>query len=138
MVEGGAEAQLMKAPDQLAEVRRCVQALARPADEQRELFPYFVCVPDELVLDLDEALRAVGGLESEAFLPDESAVLAKLNGLIGRLSGDANAELWLNEALSADPRWENIRAHARDVLHVFEWPDERPPASDASYVGGVS
>lgn len=124
--------------DSLAEVRRCVQALARSADEQRGLFPYFVCVPDELVLDLEEALRAIGGLESEELLPSESAALVALDGLISSLSGEAHAELWLDEALSNDPRWETIRSHAREVLRVCEWRDELPKPKSAIYIGGVS
>jgi hypothetical protein len=124
--------------DSLAEVRRCVQALARSADEQRGLFPYFVCVPDELVLGLEEALRAIGGLGSEELLPSESAVLTQLDALLSSFSGEVHADLWLNEALTTDPRWETIRSHAREVLRVCEWPDELPKPSTAIYVGGLS
>ncbi|WP_437731634.1 hypothetical protein [Sorangium sp. So ce1335] len=36
-----------------------IQALAAPAFEQIRLFPRFVCVADELAIDVEEALRGI-------------------------------------------------------------------------------
>lgn len=121
-------------PADLAQLRRCLQALARPAGEQVASFPDFVCVGDELVLDLDDALRNAG---REGHGPEPDGALRALDDYISALSGPPNEAFWLEERpLFEDQRWERIRALAKTALASFGWPDEAPPGNGAIYVRG--
>ncbi len=111
-----------------------VRALAQPPAVQRELFPSFVCVPDELVLEFDEHFRRVA--ESRMPLtPEQSAVLAHLDRLILEMSGPASAELWLDGALDSTPAWAAVRNAANAVLVTMGWSAESPGHTRATYVG---
>lgn len=43
------------------------------------------------------------------------------------MSGSLNADFWTDEALSSDPRWEEVRTLAKAALVSFGWPIEMPP-----------
>ena len=63
--------------DAVAELRRCVQALAQPTAVQVSLFPDFAAVGDELALQFDDALR----IYRASGAPDQPARLRSLNQL---------------------------------------------------------
>ena len=120
----------------IAELRRCVQALAQPALVQVSLFPEFAVVGDELALQFDDALRAysASGLTAE---PSQLQSLKQLDDYLAELSGPENERFWLDRTvLFSDARWHRIRDLARAVLASFNWPDETPPRDGATYVGG--
>lgn len=115
-------------------LRRAVQALAQPAATQLGLFPSFVCAPDELALEFEDAMRR--SADWLVRLPDAQArPLQALNSFLEASSGTKHADLWENDSLSCDPRWNDIRELARDVLRAFNWLDVAPPANGAIYVG---
>lgn len=109
-----------------------LQALAQPSDTQIELFPAFVCVPDELVLDYDEWFRKVRN--EHDLTPEQLNSLRKLDAAIEKESGPSHAELWTEAALHTDPRWERFRELARNALAAFDWPMSVPRRDRAFYL----
>jgi hypothetical protein len=124
----------MEFTEWIPELRRTLQALSRPATDQRRLFPSLVCVADELALDFDDALRAAGEGASVLFTAEQSTALARLNSRLDELSGSDAGEFWTDAALSSDPRWNCIRSLARDALRAFAWPEEQPAPGTRTYV----
>lgn len=110
-----------------------ILALAQPAAVQMTLYPDFVCIGDELAGDFDQGLR-----EFASPMTDEQRAAVKgLDQLITSLSGEWNAEFWLDpEALEEDVRWDEIRASARMAARAFGWPLGPPPPSDDIYISG--
>lgn len=116
------------------ELKRCLQALAQPADVQVSLFPDFVVVGDELALSFDEALtrhRAANG----SFSSGQASSLEALDAYLEELSGPHNETFWCDPAsLESDPRWQRIRDFARTALDAFAWAAVVPPPDGAIYV----
>jgi hypothetical protein len=110
-----------------------ILALAQPAEVQLSLFPDFTHKPDELVLNLEEALNGLLGHEDQLTEEQWSAVRA-LDARILAMSGEHHAEFWTEEALRGDPRWEEIRGLAKRAAEVCGWKLRAPPASDDIYV----
>ncbi len=120
------------ASDQL---RWALQALAAPAEQQLQLFPSFVCVPDELALEFDQWLRAVAA--EATFTAEQQVVLARLDERISAWSGPAHPEVWTTTALATHPVWSDFRALACEALAAFGWPADLPPSNRAGvYVHG--
>jgi hypothetical protein len=120
--------------DWIAELKRCVQALAQPASVQLGLIPSFAVVGDELVLEFDDALRGFRA-EDHPATPAQRDALQQLEALIDHLSGPQNEAFWLDASqLAVDPRWEEIRSLAKSVRAAFDWPDEVPAPDGAIYV----
>lgn len=117
-----------------SELRRCVQALAQPSEVQRQLYPDFVCVGDELALGFDDACRAFRSA-SPQLSESQAGALAALDELLDDLSAPDRADFWLDpERLASDPAWARVRAAARAVLVAFGWPEEVPQKNGATYV----
>jgi hypothetical protein len=92
-----------------------------------------VCVPDELALDFEDAMRR--SAEWLAHLPDaQTRPLQALNSFLEASSGANHADLWDNDSLACDPRWDEIRELARDFLRACKWPDVVPPPNGAIYL----
>lgn len=121
----------VNALDQLA---RAVRVLAQPAVVQRQVYPAFVCVPDELALDVDDALRMLGP-DWRPTLEQRAAVEA-LDKYMIDLAGETHAEFWEDDALDHDPRWDDVRRLARQVLDAFAWPPGPIESNGAIYVAG--
>ncbi len=43
------------------------------------------------------------------------------------MSHSSNIDFWTDEALSSDPRWEEVRTLAQAALVTCGWPNEIPP-----------
>ncbi|MEX0312175.1 MAG: hypothetical protein AB3N17_18225 [Tateyamaria sp.] len=91
------------------EVIWCLRALAQNADIQRELYPTFVVVADELVLDFDEAYS-----DYKAYHQTQHADLDNLDTHIASKSGIL--EFWTDEALDDSEFWSEIRNLAKKAL----------------------
>lgn len=117
----------------LSRLEWSVRALAQSATVQRGLFPSFVCVPDELALEFDESRRLIEDASVE-LTKDQSAAIARLDSQIESMSGEHNAHFWTDEALESAPEWEVVRAAARHVVSIFEWPQQPPAPTSQTYV----
>jgi hypothetical protein len=118
----------------LAELRRCVQALAQPALVQVSLFPDFAAVGDELAGQFEDAMLAYRASAPTA-RSAQSLSLKQLADYLTELSGPKDSDFWCDNAvLASDVRWQRVRDLARMVLATFDWPDEPPPRDGAIYV----
>ncbi len=100
-----------------------VRHLALPADEALAQKPLSNDPPDEWALEFDDLYTAY--VDRLLAIPPEGRLeaLQALDATLTRMSGSANAELWTPAAVRRDPRWEEVRALARNVLERFDWPD---------------
>ena len=113
-----------------------LQALAADADLQLARFPDFVCKPDELALDFDDALLLVRSCQQIELAPEQARALAAVDALLARMSGAANAALWTEAALRERVEWAEVRAAAAAALLALGYPIEPPPPTDNIYVPG--
>ena len=116
----------------LEELKWSLQALALSPPLQREQFPSFVCLADELALEFDHSWKTAAG--NHTFTPAQHSRLAELKAFLSGISGRQNAHLWTEQALSDAPEWEEIREYARQALASLGWPEEIPPKERLVYV----
>ncbi len=55
------------------------------------------------------------------------ARLTELDEFLKKMSDPSKRDFWSDEALSSDPRWEEVRMLAQAALVACEWPNEIPP-----------
>jgi hypothetical protein len=97
---------------------KTVKRLALAADEQAAYVRQLGSAPslDELALEFDDEfnrLRGEGG--ASAVPPGYHAALSALDEQLDRMSGQDNAELWVEEALGRR-EWQQVRELARRAL----------------------
>ena len=108
--------------------------LAQSADVQISLFPDFVCVGDELVLNFDDAWRAFQSDNEKSLSNEQIAAIEKLNSRIDELSA-SDKNFWLEKkSLYLDSKWNELRELAKKSLDTFGWQLEIPGPSNAIYV----
>lgn len=90
-----------------------------------------MCKADELALDFDDGLQMVG---HDKFSDEQRTAVQALDEILDRMSGEENASFWTEEALRADPTWDQIRSIAKAVVATFGWELRPPPPSNATYV----
>lgn len=117
------------------ELMRSLQALAQPVEVQRSLFPDFVCVPDELALDFEQALKAARHEIAHLWSGPQSIALEVLDREIESVSGQNYPEIWIEPDSLSHPQWEKFRVLATSALAEFNWPINPPPPNGATYVG---
>jgi hypothetical protein len=103
-----------------------VQALAQPGKIQIELYPDGCVKADELALDFDNCFQVFKGKEFGRITNEQKKSLEILDSELAAMSGEENKELWTEEALLQNPRWENIRELSKKVLKEFNWKDGKP------------
>ena len=101
----------------LQELKWSLQALALPTAAQRDLFPDFVCVADELALDFDAWFAAASG--QGGLSAGQHAALSGVNNLLSEMSGASRSDHWTVPALEADPFWQDARRRAKLALDAF-------------------
>ena len=110
---------------------RCDNKLGRyesPAITQAQLshFPVpWIVLTDEMALDFDNWARCVSTYWK---LSQEQEIrLTALDEFLSEMSGPLHSDFWTDEALSSDPRWEEVRNLAKAALISCGWPIEVPP-----------
>ncbi|MCP3922273.1 MAG: hypothetical protein GY714_06785 [Desulfobacterales bacterium] len=117
----------------MEELKRTIIALASPAREQIKLYPEFVCIGDELVLDFDEAYKEI---KEPAFNPEQKGALEELDQFLESHAGPEFEEMYLErDSLFKDMRWVKIRNLAHRVIEAMGWNYENPVGPDAVYLG---
>ena len=116
----------------LEHLKWSLQALAQPGGVQVALFPPFVCVAEELALDLQNWLLVTRSQNLRVH-PDALSAIAAIDQQLVKLSGKSNQDFWTIEALKSDLRWENVRQDARTALSVAGWENTAPPYDRSSY-----
>jgi len=62
-----------------------------------------------------------------AFTEEQQQGIKQLTAYLDTLDELNDPDLWKDEALLSDPRWEEARSLSKTVLHAFGWPIEVPP-----------
>jgi hypothetical protein len=110
----------------LQHLRHSLQLLASPAQAQLSHFPAgWVVLTDEMVLDFDSWVERISSYWKLS--KEQKARLTELDEFLNKMSDSSNSDLWTDEALSSDPRWEEVRTLAKAALIAFGWPIEIPP-----------
>jgi hypothetical protein len=110
----------------LQHVRHSLQMLASPAQAQLSHFPVgWVVLTDEMVLDFDAWVERIASYWKLS--PEQIARLTELDEFFTKMSDPSQRDFWSDEALSSDPRWEEVRMLAQAALVACEWPNEIPP-----------
>ena len=103
--------------NQAQHFRAALTRLTWPAERQQAWLRE-IGVPgsaDELALEFDDFRESV---EHGAAAP----VVAELDRLLTRMSGEVNAHLWRAEALAAEPDWQRVRDLATTALGLLPDP----------------
>lgn len=121
-VPTGREARLWRVLVELSvQVEEARVALARN-EKPRKLVPGRL---ENLVVEFDDAYTVyVEGMER---LPEEAQLLA-LQAVDRQLAGMVRAKeatLWTEQALCADPRWDDARLLALAAIRAYAWPPRR-------------
>lgn len=115
-------------------LERVVWALSLEAQAQEALYPSYVCVADELVLELDECIE--GSIAAGVSLdPKVKDALSELDQHVERMSGVHNLHLWNSEALRGAAEWRVVRELARAVRETASWTRGFSGSGAAIFVG---
>lgn len=102
----------------LAELRRCLHVLALPGEEALATLPGGCVKADELALDYSDALGVAENFR-DRFSQEIWSALAGIDRTLSAMSGPDNAELWTDDAVITNQRWEQVRDAARSVLAML-------------------
>jgi hypothetical protein len=114
----------------LTQFKWALQALASSTEEQERLFPQWVIVADELVLDFEHWYSVVRSNQDAELSQQRMDCLQALERFLEQLiPAGINIEpgTWANAALARDPQWTEVRRLAAATLEAFSWPAEPPP-----------
>ena len=114
----------------LQQLKWSVQALAATPEVQLKLFPEFVCKPDELVLDFDQA--ATVWRESLEITREQLSALESIDATMDEMP----PEIFTDEHVRTNVKWERLRQVAVNCLAAFGWPRDAPPEARSTYVPG--
>ena len=121
-------------PTRYQQLRQAIARLASTADEQHAYLESILShlAPngdasgygnDELALEFGDIYMAAGDMRDWGEITQEEIDAAKpLDDLLAKWSGGQDGEFWRREALWSDPRWDQVRQCARQVLSLY--PDE--------------
>jgi hypothetical protein len=100
----------------LPQLRRALQHLAAPADEQHDYLRGLGATnADELALELDDIASA-----AEPMLPDGCrGALRDVDRALAAMSDRSQMDVWSLEALMAAPEWEDVRRRAAAALRLL-------------------
>jgi len=112
-----------------------LQLLAADHDVQLSSLPDFVNATSEIVSTFDECLLIIVPLiKGEVINDEQAAKIREIDQELGRM--DEDKELWTDLALQNDPRWEEVRSRAKELLFLFGEKQSRPNLYWATYVKG--
>ena len=124
--EGGKIEDWIRSGDWVAlQLRISLQVLACDSQNQINHFPPGVDIIGELFMDYEGYSEAIGTYWEIS--QDQVIRLAVLRDFFYSLNNPASSDFWNVEALSSDPRWEQVRSLAKQALTAFNWPIEVPP-----------
>ncbi|MGH7828976.1 MAG: hypothetical protein ACREP8_02250, partial [Candidatus Binatia bacterium] len=105
----------------LSDLRLALHALSVDPTEASTHRPENASRPDKLALSFGAALMAALEPLSAEFTETQVRALNSLALLLRDMSGAERAELWNEEALHSHPKWQEVRALAREALQQLDW-----------------
>jgi hypothetical protein len=106
-----------------AELTRTLALLAASAEQQLAYLKQLGGSNDELGLEFDDVAGAAARLPTMS--PDLAVAVGTISDTLKTMSGSTNAELWTDEAIRSDARWEHVRELAKKALALHEDTDSR-------------
>jgi hypothetical protein len=100
-------------------LRGQLELLAAPGERALAKLPDGCAKADELALDFDHFYRAYVGNFGDELSAEARAALRTIDETLGRMSEQADAELWTDEAVVTHPAWAEVRRHATRALALF-------------------
>ena len=120
---------------QLEMLVQALQLVAAPYEQQIEVLPGFVHVPDEIVAIFDEVYGFVNALTQKNLLTDSQQTgLNQINTLLDEMN--EKKELWSLNALERSLQWKNVRSLARNILLSFHETERLPNLFWIRYIKG--
>jgi hypothetical protein len=121
----------------IEQLKWIIQAMAQPYDIQKQMFPEFVNVADELALEWEAVLDELHLFQDVPLLSGQQKISIKsIDEFILSISGSGNAQYWNNDALCNSAEWEKIRTMASNFLIEMGWEKIAPAERyDRVYVG---
>ena len=113
------------------QLRISLQILACESQNQINHFNPGSDIIGELYMDYWGYSQAIGTYWEIS--QDQVTRLAVLRDFFNSLNNPATGDFWTVEALSSDPRWEQVRSLAKQALNAFNWPIVVPPLKKTSY-----
>ncbi|ELY4112520.1 hypothetical protein SMY46_004262 [Cronobacter turicensis] len=107
------------------------RAIAQPYIVQKNLFPGFVNVADELAIEWELALEDIDHLN---FTEEQKLSLKNLDDFMLSISGESNIQYWNDEALCNSNEWKKMRALADNIIAIMGWDDMPPPRNNGIYI----
>ena len=103
---------------------RSIAVLALPAAAQLRWLraqAEFELPIDELALEFDDGWVLLNNFLEGELIPRAAVPgLTRLDGLLSKMSGTDNANLWTAEALASRPEWDSVRDLALSVLELVK------------------
>ena len=118
----------IKMDEQLEGLKWVVRALAQPAHVQKELFPPFVFIPDELLLEFEQFFEPDSARYTDEWSGAQYLSLRALDRKFEALDASGREELWDDQDSLDLPEWSEVRQLAREVIRAFGWPTDKPPS----------
>jgi hypothetical protein len=114
-----------------------VRALAQPAHVQLGLYPDFVCVGDELVLEFDEwRQKFLDSPVASNWSEGRVRMIDEIDQQIVRMTDQHDEDLWLDRrALAERGEWGRLRELAERLIQEMNWSDDPPPPERDLFVG---
>lgn len=109
----------ISAEELLGQLRKTVERLAMPADEQVRWLNENRYPPDELALELDDEVPGwFPRLEAHGLLSGAAKTsLVELNERLGEI--DADSDAWRREGIAGSSEWAEVRVLAAATLHLL-------------------
>jgi hypothetical protein len=112
-----------------------VQAITQPFEIQKQLFPEFVCVADELALEWEMAMDDLRFQSGNVLTENQKSAIENLDKYMESISGSAHIQYWCDEALHYSLEWKTMRKLAYKILVEMGWKQEIPPIiTDRIYI----
>ena len=102
-------------------LRQSLEALALPGERALARMPAGTVRADELALEYDHYFTAYRGNFSADLSASQLSALSTVHGLLGEMSGHANAVLWTEQAVISHERWAEVRNAAKHAIREMGW-----------------
>ncbi len=94
------------------------------------------CHAEELALEFDECRRLAQPILEGSLDQGPNELVQMLDSQLEAMSGEANSELWTENAMHTSVEWERVRHLASELIVAMGWSASPPPVErGATYVG---
>jgi len=108
-----------------------IQTLSLPYEQQLSLYPAQADVPDEIMIDYEQALRLFNRFNGADHLHShEKDALDSLDAYIIAISDLEDPEIWTLESMKDSSEWSEVRRLAEAFLSLMDWTGVPPSSAE--------